>query len=145
MAQAENKTRANEASVADFLAGQGSARRREDCGVLDALHRRVTGHEPKMWGGAIVGYGSYAYRYASGREGTWMRAGFAPRKAALTVYLMGNYVDRQAEVDDLFARLGKHGTGQSCLYIKQLADVDLAVLERLVAISWEVMNLAFPE
>jgi len=73
------------------------------------------------------------------------RGGFSPRKAAMTLYLMGNYCDRQAEVDDLFARLGKHTTGKSCLYIKKLADVDLAVLERLVAISWEVMNANYPD
>lgn len=144
MAKAELKTTATPASVADFLAAVPDARRREEAMAVDALHRRVTGHEPKMWGPSIVGYGSYDYRYDSGREGTMCRAGFSPRKAALTVYLMGTYCDRQAEADDLFARLGKHSTGKSCLYIKKLADVDLDVLERLVLLSWQSMNAKYP-
>jgi hypothetical protein len=145
MAKAELKTKASEVSVAYFFAALGDERRREEAAVIDAMHRRVTGLEPKMWGPSIIGYGSYNYKYDSGREGTMCRGGFSPRKAAMTLYLMGNYCDRQAEVDDLFARLGKHTTGKSCLYIKKLADVDLAVLERLVAISWEVMNAKYPD
>jgi Domain of unknown function (DU1801) len=129
MAKAELKTKATEVSLADFIAAQDSALRREEAAVIDALHRRVTGLEPKMWGPSIVGYGSYNYKYDSGREGTMCRAGFSPRKAALTLYL---------------AKLGKHKIGKSCLYINKLADVDLAVLERLVALSWEVMNAKYP-
>lgn len=144
MAKADLKTKATEVSVAEFIAAQPDERRREEAAVIDALHRRVTGLEPKMWGPSIIGYGSYHYKYDSGREGTMCRGGFSPRKAAMTVYLMGNYCDRQAEVDGLFARLGKHTTGKSCLYIKKLADVDLDVLERLVAISWRVMNERYP-
>ncbi|MBX9642984.1 MAG: DUF1801 domain-containing protein [Novosphingobium sp.] len=144
MAKAELKTKASEVSVGTFIAAQGDERRREEAEVVDALHRRVTGLEPKMWGPSIIGYGSYDYKYDSGREGTMCRAGFSPRKAAMTLYLMGNYCDRQAEVDDLFARLGKHSVGKSCLYIKKLAEVDLGVLERLVAISWQVMNEKYP-
>jgi hypothetical protein len=144
MAKAELKTKATEVSVADFIAAVPDQRRREEAAVIDALHRKVTGLEPKMWGPSIIGYGSYNYKYDSGREGTMCRAGFSPRKAAMTLYLMGNYCDRQAEADDLFARLGKHSTGKSCLYIKKLTDVDLAVLERLVAISWQVMNERYP-
>ncbi len=144
MAKAELKTKASEISVAQFIAALPDSKRREEAAVIDALHRRVTGLEPKMWGPSIIGYGSYHYKYDSGREGTMCRAGFSPRKAALTVYLMGNYVDRQAEADELFLRLGKYKTGKSCLYITKLADVDLPVLERLVAISWEVMNEMYP-
>ncbi len=145
MAKVELKTKASELSVADFLAAVPDERRRTDAAVIEAMHRRVTGMEPKLWGPSIVGYGSYRYKYDSGREGIMCRAGFSPRKAAMTVYLMGNYCDRQAEVDDLFARLGKHTTGKSCLYIKKLADIDLVVLEELVRISWEVMNARYPE
>jgi Domain of unknown function (DU1801) len=145
MAKAELKTKVTEVSVADFIAAVPDQRRREEAAVIDALHRKVTGLEPKLWGPSIIGYGSYNYKYDSGREGTMCRGGFSPRKAAMTLYLMGNYCDRQAEVDDLFARLGKHSTGKSCLYIKKLADVDLAVLERLVAISWQVMNEKYPD
>jgi hypothetical protein len=144
MAKADIKTKATEVSVADFIAEVPDARRRDEAAIIDALHRRVTGLEPKLWGPSIIGYGSYDYKYDSGREGTMCRAGFSPRKAAMTVYLMGNYCDRQAEVDDLFARLGKHKTGKSCLYLGKLADVDLVVLERLVAISWQVMNERYP-
>lgn len=145
MAKAEAKTKPSDNSVAEFIAAVPEERRREEAAAVDALHRRVTGCAPQMWGPSIIGYGSYHYRYDSGREGTMCRAGFSPRKAAMTVYLMGNYCDRQAEVDALFARLGKHTTGKSCLYIKRLADVDLAVLERLVEISWEVMNAKYPD
>jgi len=144
VAKADLKTKAGAASVAEFLAGLDSAQRREDCAALDAMHRKISGCEPTMWGPSIVGYGHYTYKYDSGREGTMCRGGFSPRKAALTVYLMGNYCDHQGEADDLFARLGKHTTGKSCLYIKKLADVDLDVLERLVELSWQIMNRKYP-
>ncbi len=144
MAKADLKTKPTELGVAQFIAAVPDERRREEAAVIDAMHRRVTGCEPKLWGPSIIGYGSYHYKYDSGREGTMARAGFSPRKAAMTIYLMGNYCDRQAEVDGLFARLGKHKVGKSCLYINNLADADLAVLERLVAISWAVMNEKYP-
>lgn len=143
---AENKTRATEVSAADFLAAIPEERRRSDGDVLDALHRHVTGCEPKMWGPSIVGYGSYTYRYDSGREGTSLRAGFSPRKPALVLYLNGTYSgERQGEADALLARLGPHTTGKSCLYIKRLDQVDLAVLEDLVRLSWDAMNAQYPE
>ena len=144
MAKAEIKTRATEVSVADFIAAVPDARRREEAAIVDAIHRRVTGLPPRMWGPSIIGYGSYDYVYDSGHSGTMCRAGFSPRKAAMTLYLMGNYCDRQNEADALFAKLGKHKTGKSCLYINKLADVDLAVLEQLVALSWDVMNERYP-
>ncbi|MBA4163936.1 MAG: hypothetical protein C0510_04790 [Erythrobacter sp.] len=145
MAKAELKTKANDASVAEFIASVPDARLREDAAVVDAIHRRVTGCEPKMWGPSIIGYGSYDYRYGSGHEGTMCRGGFSPRKAAMTIYLMGNYCDRQDEADALFARLGPHSLGKSCLYIKRLDQVDLEVLERLIAISWQIMNEMYPD
>ncbi len=144
MAKVELKTKPTDVSAADFIAGLPDARRRDEAAVIDAMHRKVTGQQPKLWGPSIIGYGSYDYKYDSGREGTMARAGFSPRKAAMTVYLMGNYCDRQAEVDDLFGRLGKHKTGKSCLYINKLGDVDMTVLEQLVAISWQVMNERYP-
>ena len=145
MAKYEAKTSATEVSVADFIAALADARRREEAAVLDAMHRRVTGLEPRMWGPSMIGYGSYHYRYASGHEGTAMRAGFSPRKTALTLYLMGNYCGRQTEADALLAQLGKHKTGKSCLYVNKLADVDLAVLERLVALSWQAMSARYSD
>ena len=145
MAEAKLKTVATGADVADLIAAVPDARRREEARMLDALHRKVTGCEPRMWGPSIVGYGSYSYRYESGREGTAARAGFSPRKPALTIYLLGTYADRRSEADALFARLGKHKTGKSCLYINRLADVDLDALEGLVRLSWEAMNARWPD
>lgn len=144
ISKTEIKTKATEVGVADVIAAVPEARRREEAAVIDAMHRRVTGLEPKMWGPSIIGYGSYDYKYDSGHSGTMCRAGFSPRKAALTLYLMGNYCNRQDEADALFARLGKHKTGKSCLYINKLADVDLDVLEQLVALSWDSMNEVYP-
>lgn len=144
MAKNDVKTKATEASVADFIAAVPEARRREEAAVIDTIHRRVTGLEPKMWGPSIIGYGSYDYAYDSGRSGTMCRAGFSPRKAAMTLYLMGHYCDRQPEADALFARLGKYKTGKSCLYVNKLADVDLDVLEQLIVLSWDVMNERYP-
>ena len=141
---AEIKTKATEIAVADFIAAVPEARRREEAGVIDAIHRRVTGLEPRMWGPSIIGYGSYDYVYDSGHSGTMCRAGFSPRKAAHTLYLMGHYGARQPEADALFARLGKHKTSKACLYINKLADVDLAVLEKIVALSWASMNDHYP-
>ena len=146
MAEAKLKTTATEVAVADFIAALPDPRRREEAAVIDAQHRRVTGCEPRMWGPSIVGYGSYRYKYDSGREGTMCRAGFSPRKAAMTIYLMGTYAgDRKAEADALFARLGPHTTGKSCLYLKRLDAVDLDVLEELVALAWQEMNARWPD
>jgi Domain of unknown function (DU1801) len=145
MAKAELKTKATGVSVAAFIAALPEARRREDAARIDAIHRRVTGLAPEMWGPSIIGYGSYDYKYQSGRKGTMCRAGFSPRKGAQTLYLMGHFADRRDEADALFARLGKHKTGKSCLYITRLADVDLAALEGLVKLSWDVMNAKYPE
>ena len=120
------------------------ARRRDEASLIDAMHRRVTGLEPRMWGPSIIGYGSYEYSYDSGRSGTMCRAGFSPRKAAMTLYLMGHYRDRQPEADALLEKLGKYRNGKSCLYINKLADVDMDILEQLVRLSWDVMNERYP-
>ena len=144
MGKYEAKTKATEVPVADYIAGLPDARRCEEAAALDELHRRITGLEPKMWGPTMIGYGSYRYKYASGHEGEAMRGGFSPRKAALTVYLMGNYGDRQPKADALFARLGKHKFTKSCLYINKLADVDPDALEGLVRLSWEAMGEKYP-
>lgn len=144
MGRYQAKTRPSEVGVAEYIAALPDARRREEARTLDAIYRRVTGEQPVMWGPSMIGYGRYRYRYASGHEGEAMRGGFAPRKAALSIYLMGNYCDRQAEADTLLARLGKHKTGAACLYVNKLADVDLAVLERLVELSWASMNALYP-
>jgi hypothetical protein len=141
---AELKTKATAVGVEAFIAGLPDERRREEARALDAIYRRVTGLEPKMWGPSIVGYGSYDYRYDSGRTGTICRAGFSPRKAAMTLYLVSEYGSRQSEADALFARLGKHSTGKACLYVKRLDQVDAGALEGLVTLSWELMNERYP-
>src|SRR5690606_38859191 len=133
-----------EIAVADFVAALPDTRRRDEANAIDAIHRRATGLEPRMWGPSIIGYGSYDYDYDSGHKGTMCRAGFSPRKAAITLYVMMDYGDRQAEADALFARLGKHKTSKACLYVSKLADVDPDVLERIVALCWDVMNARYP-
>ena len=133
----ELKTQQNDASVTDFLNGVDE-KRRDDCFALLELMEEVTGAPAKMWGTSIVGFGDYHYKYASGREGDWMVTGFSPRKQNLTLYIMAGF-DRYEE---LLAKLGKHSTGVSCLYIKRLSDVDGDVLRQLVAASVAHMNAA---
>ncbi len=139
MPRSEAKTRETGASVEDFLAAVTPERRRRDCLVLLDLFRRVTGLEPKMWGPRIVGFGRYHYKYDSGREGDWPLTGFAPGKAALSVYIMPGFGDYGA----LLKQLGKHRTGVSCLTINKLDDVDLSVLEALVRAGYDTMRLRY--
>ena len=136
---AELKTRPSGASVEAFLQGVADEARREDCRTLLALMRRVTGAEPEMWGPSIIGFGTYHYVYASGREGDWFLTGFSPRKRDLTLYIMAGF----SAYDDLLARLGPHKTGKSCLYVKRLGDLDLEVLEALVVASVKHMREAY--
>lgn len=126
---AELKTQKTQASVAGFLQAIADETRRKDAKAVDRLMREVTGEKPAMWGPAIVGYGQRTITYDSGRTLDWMRVGFSPRKAALVLYLT---CDLAAHAD-LTAKLGKHSTGKGCLYIKKLADVDPAVLRKLIA------------
>lgn len=125
---AELKTRKNQKSVKKFLDSVEHQGRREDAREILALMEEVTGEEPQMWGDSIVGFGSYHYRYASGREGDWFLVGFSPRKQNLTLYIMSGF----SKYDDLLDKLGKHRTGKSCLYLNRLDDVDRKVLRRLV-------------
>lgn len=129
---AENKTRQNEGSVEGFLDSVENQQHRSDGFALLELHKRVTQLEPKMWGDAIIGFGTYHYKYASGREGDMPLAAFSPRKQNLTVYVTYDFEG----CDQLLARLGKHKTSVSCLYINKLSDVDPAVLEEIVARSY---------
>jgi hypothetical protein len=124
---AQNKTNATDASVDAYLASRASDAQLADCRALMALFEKLTKQTPRMWGPSIVGYGSYRYTYESGRSGEAPLAGFAIRGRELVVYLDCGEGDRP-----LLARLGKHKMGKSCLYFRQLADVDLAVLEELV-------------
>ncbi|MEL7446716.1 MAG: DUF1801 domain-containing protein [Pseudomonadota bacterium] len=144
---ADNKIAPTEVSVEEFFTGVEPESKREDAKVLDALFRKVTGETPKMWGPSIVGYGSYHYKYDSGREGDSMRSGFSPRKAKHSLYLMGRYCDEETgrKVDAMLEQMGKHKTGASCVYVNKLADIDLNVLEEIVGICWDAMNRKYPE
>ena len=132
---AELKTKRNDASVEVFLDGIADEAKRRDSYAILAMMQEVTGVEAKMWGDSIVGFGSYHYKYASGREADWMLVGFSPRKQNLTLYIMSGF----EQYDELLQRLGKHSTGKACLYVKRLADVDLSVLRELVKLSVEHM------
>lgn len=125
---AELKTKATEKSVDAFLKSIPDAATRNDCLTLVPIMKKATGSPPKMWGSAMVGFGSYHYKYESGREGDWFLTGFSPRKQNLTVYIMAGF-DRY---DALMRKLGKHKTGKSCLYLRSLADVDRKVLTQLI-------------
>ena len=125
---AENKTEYTDASVGDYIASRANAQQRTDCRELMVLFKKVTRHSPRMWGPSIVGYGSYRYTYESGRTGEAPLAGFAIRGRELVVYLM----PEGAEQRSLLSRLGKHRMTKSCLYFKQLADLDKSALEKLV-------------
>ncbi|MGH8822977.1 MAG: DUF1801 domain-containing protein [Jiangellaceae bacterium] len=114
--------------VTGFVDGIEDEARREDCRALLGLMHAITGEEPRLWTSSMVGFGTYHYRYASGREGDWFKVGFASRKANLTIYLMSGVVG----YDDLLEKLGPHKTGKSCVYVKRLADLDRKVLTELI-------------
>ncbi len=132
---AELKTRPNDQSVEAFLNSVEQGQKRDDSFAILELMEEATGEEAKMWGDSIVGFGTYRYKYASGREGDWMLTGFSPRRQNLTLYIMSGF----DEYDALLDKLGKHKTGKSCLYINKLADVDVETLKELVRRSAEHM------
>ncbi len=133
---AEPKTVRTTADVGEYLAAVPDERRRADAHALCTLIAETTGAAPAMWGTAIVGFGTYHYRYASGREGDWPPVGLSPRRQALTLYIAEGF-DRHA---DLLARLGPVTTGKGCLYLKRLADVDADALRELVAAAFERLD-----
>jgi hypothetical protein len=136
----ENKTKPNLASVADYIAAIEDELRRKDCGILLDLMTKVTQEKAVMWGTGIVGFGSYHYKYASGREGDSCLTGFSSRKGDISVYLVGAC----PEQDELLAQLGRHKMGKSCLSIRKLSDVDLTILERLISNSVAEMKRLYP-
>ena len=137
---AELKTKPTDMRVADFIAAAPDATRRADAETICAMMERITGEPPVMWGPTIIGFGSYRYKYDSGREGEICRLGFSPRKGELVLYVLSGGGEEAA----LLARLGKHKTGKSCLYIRKLAEVDLAVLETLVRGAHDRMAALYP-
>ncbi|MGD9793145.1 MAG: DUF1801 domain-containing protein [Acidimicrobiia bacterium] len=126
---AENKTKATDASVRAYLDTVTEGQRRVDSDAIIEMMRRVSGHEPAMWGPSIIGFGSYHYRYDSGHEGDSSLTGFSPKGKEISLYVLAG----APEQEDLLGRLGKHRAGKACLYVKRLSDIDLTVLERLIA------------
>lgn len=138
---AHNKTKPTQQEAAEFVASIEDSRKRADCLELITLMGDVTGEAAKMWGSSIVGFGNYHYKYASGREGDFFLTGFSPRKQALTVYIISGF-----EVHaKLVGRLGKFKTGKSCLYVKNLDDLDRSVLAQLVTESVLYRRKKYPE
>ena len=136
---AETKTKPTEITAESFIDTVDHPGKREDAKVLDALFRKVTGEAPRMWGPTIVGYGQYHYRYDSGHEGDICRVGFSPRKARHSLYVSCSC---DGEEDPAFSalleRMGKHSRGNGgCLYVNKLADIDLGVLEQMIAMGWK--------
>jgi hypothetical protein len=142
---AETKTKPTEVTPESFIAAVEHPGKREDGKALDVLFRKVTGESPRMWGPSIVGYGQYHYRYDSGHQGDICRVGFSPRKAKHSLYLMCGSPKEDAQFAPLLARLGKHSRGKGCLYVNKLADIDLGVLEEMVALSWKNSFETYPE
>ncbi|NOT87207.1 MAG: DUF1801 domain-containing protein [Lysobacter sp.] len=128
---AESKTKATNANVDDYIASRADEQQKADCKNLMTILKKVTGENPRMWGSSIVGYGSYSYRYESGRTGESCATGFAVRGRELVVYLVAEGKSQAL----LLSKLGKHKMGKSCLYFKRLSDLDTSILERLVAES----------
>ena len=125
---AENKTKPTEFGVADYIGAIPEPARRADAEALLNIMQNATGEEPKMWGASIIGFGSYHYKYETGREGDMPIVGFSPRKPATVLYGLRASTDAEAMLE----KLGKHTTGKGCVYIKKLADVDQKVLATLV-------------
>ena len=142
---AETKTKPTEVTPESFIEAVDHPGKREDGKVLDALFRKVTCEAPKLWGPTIVGYGPYHYRYDSRHEGDICRVGFSPRKAKHSLYLMCGSPKEEAQFAPMLARLGKYSRGKGCLYVNKLADIDLAVLEEMVALSWKNSLEKYPE
>lgn len=136
----ENKTRPTTASVDAFIAAAQPPQRSEDAKVIRAMMERLSGEPAVMWGPSIIGFGSCHYRYDSGREGDMPRLGFSPRKAELVLYLADGFPDHA----ELMSRLGRHRTSKACLYVKRLSDIDLDMLERLIAGSLAVSDELYP-
>lgn len=128
---AELKTKPTKASVTDFINAIEDDQIRKDCEAIGALMSKATKSKPKMWGPDMVGFGSYRYKYASGREGDWMLTAFAPRKNKITLYIMPGFEGQAA----LMKTLGPHSGGMSCVHIKRLSDLHLLTLKKLIDLS----------
>lgn len=136
----QNKTQATKQKVSEFISTIEDKTKRADCKELMKLMAKTTGNRAKMWGPSIVGFGNYHYKYASGREGDFFLTGFAPRKQALTIYIISGFKLEP----ELMEKLGKYKTGKSCLYVKSLDDIDRSVLVKLVQASVDYLRKTYP-
>ena len=136
----ENKTQATTASVEDYIAAITDDVKRNDSQTMLDLLKKITGDVPVLWGDSIIGFGSYHYQYESGREGDMPLIGFSPRKREFAIYIMSGFEQLQAHLN----KLGKHKTGQSCLYIKRLSDISIKVLTELMSESVKLMRSKYP-
>jgi hypothetical protein len=127
------KTKVNDTSVVNFLNKIDDEHKRNESFQLLDIFTKLSGHEPKMWGNSIIGFGSYHYKYASGQEGEWMKLGFSPRKQKFSIYIMSGFDKLEKNLE----KLGKYKTGKACLYVNKLADIDLKKLERLITESFK--------
>ena len=135
------KTTQNEDSVDEFLKSiEDPEKQKTSLQILDII-KEISGKEPKMWGDSIIGFGKYHYKYATGREGDWMRIAFSPRKQNFSIYIMDGFDNHS----DLMEKLGKYKTGKSCLYIKKLQDIDIKILKELMKKSLLNMEKLYPK
>lgn len=138
---AENKTQPTDQSVIKFVTAVKPDQKRQDAFTLLEMMERLSGYTAQMWGDSIIGFGQYHYIYASGREGDFMRIGFSPRKANISLYIIAGFEHHKS----LLAELGKHKTSKSCLYINKLSDIKLNVLEQLISKELEYMAAKYPD
>lgn len=138
---AELKTQPNNNSVEAFIDTVEPEGKRDDARVILKLLEEVSGEKPAMWGDSIVGFGAYHYKYESGREGDWFLAGFSPRKANMTIHIVGGFENQEENLK----KLGKHTKSVGCLYVKKLDDIDLKVLEKMTAISIATLKKRYAE
>ncbi|WP_343523306.1 DUF1801 domain-containing protein [Pedobacter sp.] len=137
---AQNKTTENDLSVTDFLNNIPDENKRTDCFNLSDIITKTTGLKAKMWGTAIVGFGSYHYIYKSGREGDAPLIGFSPRKDAIALYLSSEFKNRE----ELLAKFGKHKTAKACVYVKKMSDIDIEVLKEMITNSVARISSLYP-
>lgn len=137
---AKNKTTETESSISDFMNTVADEAKRKDTLELLKITQEITGFQPKMWGTAIIGFGSYHYKYDSGHEGDAPLVGFSPRKEAISLYLSSAFENKE----ELLAKFGKHKAGKGCIYIKKLTDIDVEVLKEMISLSVDSLQKLYP-
>lgn len=137
---AKNKTTETESRVSDFMNTVADETKRKDTLELLKITEEITGFQPKMWGPAIIGFGSYHYKYDSGHEGDAPLVGFSPRKEAISLYLSSAFENKE----ELLAKFGKHKAGKGCIYIKKLTDIDVEVLKEMISLSVDSLQKLYP-